>query len=746
MSSKVLVVDDDAYFRALVKNLLSERGHEVVEAHTGKAATAALASTRPDMVIVDGLLPDTDGMQWMSARRQAGDRTPFVFVSAYWKDFDSFKKLTAQLGVAMVLHKPIAQATFCDQIEAALESSGARVKPSGTKPPPVVVEAKIAPPLPGLTRLLPAVAPARAAAAAPAPTPARATAPAPTAAATAAPAPASASADVSAMLAAVTAEYAQALPSKVSQLGHMIELLRRGHRSAELLRETRSVAHRMSGTAGSYGFARVGDSARAVERLVVRLADGATITPLEWTRAADELERALAPTPPERAMAALATPRLPTRELCSPNRILVVDDDPEFLRLTASMGRERAIEVMPARTSAEALALVRETRPEAAIIDLRLDRSDLSSFELARALRALPGCETLPLAFVSGQGGLADRIAATHAGASIYLSKPLDPEQLSAAVHQMTAANRATRPRMLVVDDDPDFANHVVALLGDSGLLMSTLTDPGQILEALEDVRPDVLLLDVEMGAFSGFDICQMIRTVPKWQDLVILFVTSLGDTASRVAAFQVGADDYLMKPIIKEELLARIRVRVERNGLLRERLDRDPLTGLPLRRSFLEQLSARMSESRRRKRVLSLALLDVDRFKKVNDTHGHLAGDRVLAALGNLLLRRFRGEDLRARWGGEEFILAFAEEQPATVAAILARVLSEFAQMQFHDERGQPFHVTFSAGVSSTLDDADSTHALIERADRRLYAAKMGGRNRVEHTDDQPVPARGDR
>ncbi len=117
-----------------------------------------------------------------------------------------------------------------------------------------------------------------------------------------------------------------------------------------------------------------------------------------------------------------------------------------------------------------------------------------------------------------------------------------------------------------------------------------------------------------------------------------------------------------------------------------------------------------------------------------------------MLAALGNLLLRRFRGEDLRARWGGEEFILAFAEEQPATVAAILARVLSEFAQMQFHDERGQPFHVTFSAGVSSTLDDADSTHALIERADRRLYAAKMGGRNRVEHTDDQPVPARGDR
>ena len=111
------------------------------------------------------------------------------------------------------------------------------------------------------------------------------------------------------------------------------------------------------------------------------------------------------------------------------------------------------------------------------------------------------------------------------------------------------------------------------------------------------------------------------------------------------------------------------------------------------MRRTFLEQLGARLSEVRRRKRALSIALLDVDHFKKVNDQHGHLVGDRVLAALGNLLLRRFRGEDLRARWGGEEFILAFAEEQPATVAAILGRVLDEFSHMEFHgeDERAAP-------------------------------------------------------
>jgi diguanylate cyclase (GGDEF)-like protein len=702
MSNRLLVVDDDAHFRALVRSLLGARGHEVLEAATGNAATTALAE-KPDMVIVDGLLPDTDGMRWMVARRREGVDTPFVFVSSFWRDLDSFKKLTGQIGVAMVVHKPIAPSTFCDQIESALVQAGIAPRPPAAappaQPPPSVMPRSTPPRVPTLPAAV-----------------------------------VSSAADVTAMLAAVSAEYAHALPGKVSQLRHMLDLLKDGRRGDDLVKETRALAHRLSGTAGSYGFARVGDAARAIEQLVVRLAE-AQVSTFEWTRAQTDLDRSLEGLPPAREAGSAALARKPaTRESYIPNRVLVVDDDPEFLRVVTTFGRERAIDVVPVRTATAALKLATAHPPDAAIIDLRLDENDLSSFELARALREVPGCESLPLAFVSSAGRLSDRIAATHVGASLYLSKPLDAEGLSAAVHQLTATNRATRPRMLVVDDDPEFVRQVLALLVDSGLQTSTLTDPTYIVETLEEVRPDVVLLDAEMGEFSGFDICRMIRTIPKWQDLAILFVTSLSDTASRVAAFEVGADDYLMKPIVKEELLARIRVRVERNGLLRERLDRDTLTGLPLRRTFLEGLSARMGEARRRSRTLSLALLDVDQFKAINDTHGHLVGDRVLAALGNMLLRRFRGEDLRARWGGEEFILAFAEEQPATVAAILGRVLDEFSQMEFHGEDGTPFHVTFSAGIASFPDDEERVQALIERADRRLYAAKLGGRNRVEH------------
>ncbi len=705
MSHTFLLVDDDPHFRALVSSLLVSRGHLVFEAATGRLATAAMQETRPDLVIVDGLLPDTDGLRWIRTQRELGDRTPVVFVSAFWKDMDSFQKLTRGLGVSMVIHKPISPATFVQQIDTALQQAGAALgapqepaKPTAAPPAVVALSPRPLPP------------PRVVSASSPLPERASIT-----------------RSDIDIALAAVTADYARALPDKVADLRRLVERVIDGPRDPGVLTEVRSSAHKLSGTAGSYGFPRVGDAARGLEQLTVRALEGAPASAFEWARVLDQLIKSEGSAP----VASLDEARSPA-EASRSNRVLLVDDDPEFLKMAAALGRERALNLVTATSAAQALALAAEAPPDAAIIDLKLDVFDMSSFELARALRSLPGCEALPLAFVSSGGQLADRIAATYAGASLYLSKPLDAEMLSQAVHQLTAANRATRPRLLIVDDDEDFVRGVRAILHDTGLETTVLTNAALIVETLEDVRPDVMLLDATMGQFSGFDICRMVRTIPKFQDLVILFVTALGDTESRLAAFRVGADDYLIKPIVKEELLARIRVRVERSALLRERLDRDALTGLPLRRTFLEQLSTRMSEARRRSRSLALALLDVDHFKSINDTYGHLAGDRVLAALGNLLARRFRNEDLRGRWGGEEFVLAFAEESPATVGMILGRVLDEFSALDFRGDAGESFHVTFSAGISSMPTDGEVVHALLERADQRLYAAKLAGRRRI--------------
>jgi diguanylate cyclase (GGDEF)-like protein len=156
-------------------------------------------------------------------------------------------------------------------------------------------------------------------------------------------------------------------------------------------------------------------------------------------------------------------------------------------------------------------------------------------------------------------------------------------------------------------------------------------------------------------------------------------------------------------------------------------------LTGLPTRRAFVEQFKMRLSEAHRHKRPVSLCLLDLDRFKQVNDTYGHLAGDRVLGGLGRLLASRFRTMDVRGRWGGEEFVLAFYGEDAETARMIIGRVKEEFDRMSFRGDHGETFEVRFSAGISSFPDDGRTFEELFRVVDQRLYAAKEAGRDRIE-------------
>jgi diguanylate cyclase (GGDEF)-like protein len=240
------------------------------------------------------------------------------------------------------------------------------------------------------------------------------------------------------------------------------------------------------------------------------------------------------------------------------------------------------------------------------------------------------------------------------------------------------------------------------------------------------------VLLDAMLPEVSGWDAIRIMRTMPEWRDVPILFLTGRTDLESRIAAFDAGADDYLAKPLVPEELLSRVRVRLDRRRLLRETTERDPLTRCMSRGALLDALASRLSEARRHARTLSVALIDVDRFKRVNDAYGHLVGDHVLMALGRLLTARFRLEDLRGRWGGEEFVIVFPNEPAATAAAVLSRGGAEFSKMPFQSERGEPFFVTFSAGISSFPGDGATVDALIGAADRRLYRAKRGGRAHV--------------
>jgi diguanylate cyclase (GGDEF)-like protein len=172
--------------------------------------------------------------------------------------------------------------------------------------------------------------------------------------------------------------------------------------------------------------------------------------------------------------------------------------------------------------------------------------------------------------------------------------------------------------------------------------------------------------------------------------------------------------------------------VRLERRRLLRELTERDPLTRCLSRRALLDALARRISEARRHSALLSVGVVDVDRFKHVNDTYGHRTGDQVLVALGRVFGERLRLEDLRGRSGGDEFVIVFPNLQASAAAAVLSRVLDEFRCLPFRSETGERIFVTFSAGVAELPADGTTVDALIGSADKRLYDAKRGGRGHV--------------
>lgn len=533
----------------------------------------------------------------------------------------------------------------------------------------------------------------------------------------------------------VKAKYARGLPKKVEELTRDIEASKAQPDEKEALETVRQVSHKLVGTAGSYGYEAFAMMMRTIEQAAIEISKTGDKQAIEdlWKAILDALEAGR--NAADEIAASIADADLKSDE--SPKttgpvfaRVLVVDEDEAFLDVVEHLGRQSNVAIIKAPSEGLAMNAALMHQLDAAIIDVKEDSQE-RAFKLAIDLRSLPGYDTLPLAFLSAEK-MKPLVEAAHVGASLHLDKPLDANALEAAVRHLVAIRQGGRPKVMVVDDDPDFTAKIAFDLRNDNLLVRTVHDPLKVLEALQEFPPDVMLLDVMMPGMNGFQVCQMLRGMPRWRDLPIIFITAEIHIEARVKAFTSGADDYLPKPVVTEELLARVRVRLEKSRLLKERSDKDTITGLLLRRAFVEQFNGMLADCERNNSVMSICLMDVDHFKKVNDTYGHIAGDSVLSGFGQLLLRRFRVDDLRGRWGGEEFIIAFRREDKQTMCAAINRVQDEFSKMTFESEDNRQFNVSFSGGIASYPDDGATLHELLSIADKRLYNAKHAGRRRI--------------
>jgi two-component system cell cycle response regulator len=293
---------------------------------------------------------------------------------------------------------------------------------------------------------------------------------------------------------------------------------------------------------------------------------------------------------------------------------------------------------------------------------------------------------------------------------------------------------------ILIADDSMVVRAVLRRQLEADGHTVVEAVDGQEALRACREVRPDVVLLDVEMPVLDGHATLEQLKGDEELRDIPVVFLTGRVDTADVVTGLRLGAHDYLRKPFEANELMARVSAALRTKWLtdeLRARnaeLDRvsriDMLTGLYNRRHLDEHLRRNIAWARRHGSSIGVLLADIDHFKLVNDRYGHLAGDAVLKEIARRLSGTVRTEDALGRWGGEEFIAVLSDASCSSIGVIAERMRQVVAATPFTLDAETRIPVTVSIGHTCGADDAE---VLVHRADDALYTAKAGGRNRVE-------------
>jgi diguanylate cyclase (GGDEF)-like protein len=290
---------------------------------------------------------------------------------------------------------------------------------------------------------------------------------------------------------------------------------------------------------------------------------------------------------------------------------------------------------------------------------------------------------------------------------------------------------------VLAIDDSPDVHRLLDVRLRPEHLMIHHALDADEGLAKARELKPDLILLDVDLPLVTGFEVCQKLKEDPLTSNIPIIFLTGATEIHTKVQGFDLGAVDYVVKPFEPAELRARVRaaLRTKRfHDLLSARSHVDGLTGVWNRSYFNQRFGDEISAAKRYSRTVTLVMLDLDHFKELNDSYGHPFGDHVLETIGDILHNYLRTTDAPCRYGGEEFALILTETGEEGGVVTADRIRQQISQHAFQP-RERHVKVTASLGVaSSTIFDRQSlsVSTLVKAADDALYQAKHEGRDRV--------------
>lgn len=340
----------------------------------------------------------------------------------------------------------------------------------------------------------------------------------------------------------------------------------------------------------------------------------------------------------------------------------------------------------------------------------------------------------MPLILASTQSGFDDRLKAVRAGATVFLTKPFSTDELFEHLNALNEMRRERPYRIVIAEDDGPLSVFYQTTLEHAGMETRVIQRPSKLLETLSGFDPDLIIMDLYMPECTGLELAQIVRQFPGYTTVPILFLSTESRLDLQLKARHLGADDFLPKPLQPGQLISAVTSRANRYRDLKKLTDRDSLTGLLNHSNILRNLEREMNLASRTGNPVSFAMVDIDHFKSVNDTYGHVTGGHVIMRVTHLIRNRLRRVDYVGRYGGEEFAVVMPNTDTAKAMEVMDKLREAGSEMEYESDKG-PFSVTFSCGIAS-YPHFQSTTDIAQAADEALYKAKHGGRNQVAVAD----------
>ncbi|MBT0665275.1 response regulator [Geobacter pelophilus] len=529
--------------------------------------------------------------------------------------------------------------------------------------------------------------------------------------------------------------YIKQLPTQLEAIRKAYDDLCQGPMEDEGLKDLHRLIHTIKGASASFGLSGL-SAAAAVGEGLAKEAMQADEIPGDWRHKMTEsingmsAEAAKIETAQEVDLNTLELVAATESSIGKETKMVYLCEDDSFQRLTmATQIGCFGFEVVSFADLDQLSQAVKNSPPAAIVMDLVFPGRPLGGAETIQKLQSGQDV-AIPTIFISSHDELSFRLAAARAGSDAYFVKPVNLTVLCSTLSLLTSTEKPEPYRVMIVDDDPHLTELYSTILSSAGMVTRTLNDPMLAMPLLFEFKPDLILSDMNMPGCNGIELARAIRQIDAYSGIPIVFLSSETDSDLPFHAMRVGGDEFLSKPIKADHLISAVSARAGRMKTIRQNMVQDSMTGLLNHTNFRERLISEIAESRSCGKKLCFAMIDIDGFKKINDSHGHPTGDRVLIAMARFLQQRCRKTDIIGRYGSNEFGVILPDCDIPTAAPLFEQLRESFAAIRF-PAGTDSFSATFSCGIAALPLQGDAEQ-ICKAVDDALSEAKKGGRNKV--------------